>query len=161
MRFRSLGALGAFAVFAALMLSVSASGADTSTATQTYIVQMIENPVVAYEGGVAGLKATKPSKGNKIDPNSPAVQEYIGYLKGAHEKALAKVGGAKKIYDYGITFNGFAAELTAAQAAGLQKVAGVVAVTDDTILKPTTSTTPNFLGISKPLGHARWGRQVG
>jgi subtilisin family serine protease len=152
MRFRSLGALGAFAVFAALMLSVSASGADTSTATQTYIVQMIENPVVAYEGGVAGLKATKPSKGNKIDPNSPAVQEYIGYLKGAHEKALAKVGGAKKIYDYGITFNGFAAELTAAQAAGLQKVAGVVAVTEDTILKPTTSTTPNFLGISKPGG---------
>ena len=152
MRLRSWGALGAFAVLTALILSVSASGADNSAATQTYIVQMIENPVVAYEGGVAGLKATKPSKGNKIDPNSPAVQEYVGYLKGSHEKALAKVGGAKKIYDYGITFNGFAAELTDGQAAGLEKVAGVVAVTEDTLLQPTTSTTPNFLGISKPGG---------
>ena len=44
MRFRSWGALGAFAVLAALMLSVSASGADNSTATQTYIVQMLETP---------------------------------------------------------------------------------------------------------------------
>ena len=152
MRFRSWGALGAFAVLAALMLSVSASGADNSTATQTYIVQMLESPVVAYEGGVAGLKATKPSKGTKIDPNSAAVKEYVGYLNGSHDKALAKVGGAQKLYDYGVTFNGFAADLTEGQAAGLEKVAGVVAVTKDTLLQPDTSSTPNFLGISKPGG---------
>ena len=69
MRLRSWGALSAFAVLAVLMLAVSASGADTSTAKETYIVQMLASPVVAYEGGTAGLAATKPAKGEKIDPN--------------------------------------------------------------------------------------------
>lgn len=152
MRLRSLSVLGAFAVLAALMLSVSASGADNSTTKQAYIVQMLESPVVAYEGGIAGLKATKPAQGKKINPNSPAVQEYVGYLKGTHDKALEKVGGGTKLYDYAITFNGFAAELTEGQANGLEKVAGVVAVTEDYLLQPDTSTTPDFLGISKPGG---------
>ena len=152
MRFRSLSALGAFAVLAALMLSVSASGADNSTAKQTYIVQMLESPVVAYEGGIAGLKATKPAKGKKINPNSPAVQEYVGYLNGSHDKALEQVGGAGKLYDYAITFNGFAAELTEGQAGGLEKVAGVVAVTEDTLLQPDTSSTPTFLGLDREDG---------
>ena len=115
MRLRSWGALGAFAVLAALMLSVSASGADTSTATQTYVVQMLESPVVAYEGGTAGLAATKPAKGQKIDPNSAAVKKYAAYLVAQHDAALQKVGGAAKLYDYAYTYNGFAAKLTAAE----------------------------------------------
>ena len=30
-----------------------------------YIIQMIGDPVVAYEGGIKGLKATKPRKGKR------------------------------------------------------------------------------------------------
>ena len=152
MRLRSWGALGAFAVLAALMLSVTASGADNSAAKQTYIVQMIDDPAVAYQGGTAGIPATKPGKGKKIDRNSSAVQQYTAHLTGKHDKALEKVGGAKKLYDYSISYNGFAAELTEAQADGLEKVAGVVAVTQDYLLQPDTSSTPSFLGINKPGG---------
>ena len=36
-----------------------------------YIVQMADAPVVAYNGGIAGLKATRPNRGKKIDPNEP------------------------------------------------------------------------------------------
>jgi Subtilase family/Fibronectin type-III domain/Peptidase inhibitor I9/PA domain len=151
MRLRSLSALGAFAVLAALMLSVSASGADNST-KQKYIVQMLESPVVAYEGGTAGLSATKPGNGNKIDPNSPAVREYAAYLAGSHDKALEQVGGGEKLYDYAITFNGFAAELTESQANALEKVDGVVAVSKDYLLQPDTSSTPSFLGIDQENG---------
>jgi hypothetical protein len=151
MRLRSWGALGAFAVLAALMLSVSASGADNSAAKKTYIVQMIDAPAIAYEGGTAGIPATKPGKGNKIDRASGAVQQYVGHLTGKHDKALDKVGGTK-VYDYSITFNGFAADLTAGQAEALKKLEGVVAVTEDELRHPDTSTTPTFLGINKPGG---------
>ena len=152
MRFRSLGALGALAVLAALVLSVAASGADNSASKRTYIVQMLEDPAVAYEGGTAGIPATKPGKGKKLDRSSGAVQQYAAHLKGKHDNALEKVGGAKKVYDYSISYNGFAAELTEAQAEGLEKVAGVVAVTEDYLLQPDTSSTPSFLGINKPGG---------
>src|SRR5512138_603839 len=47
-----------------------------------YIVQMVDSPVVAYEGGVKGLKATAPQQGKKIDPNSTAVITYVSYLNG-------------------------------------------------------------------------------
>jgi hypothetical protein len=59
---------------------------------------MIQDPVVAYDGGVAGLKATKPAKGKKIDPQDPDVVRYADYLHGRHNEALGKVGG-QKLYD--------------------------------------------------------------
>jgi hypothetical protein len=146
-----LSALGAFAVLAALVLSVSASGSDNSAETKTYIVQMLDAPAVAYEGGTAGIPATKPGKGQKLDRTSAAVQRYVGHLNGKHDKALEKVGG-QKVYDYNITFNGFAADLTAGQAEALEKVEGVLAVTKDEILQVDTSNTPTFLGINQPGG---------
>src|SRR5918995_645351 len=152
MRLRSLGALGAFAVLAALMLVVSASGADTSTAKQTYIVQMLENPVVAYEGGTAGLAATKPAKDQKIDPSSAAVKKYAAYLASQHDAALQKVGGAAKLYDYVYTYNGFAAKLTAGQKTALEKQAGVLAVSTEETVTADTSSTPAFLGLTAPGG---------
>ena len=152
MRFRSWGALGAFAVLGALMLAVSASGADISTEKQTYIVQMLESPVVAYEGGTAGLAATKPAKGQKIDPNSAAVKKYAAYLVAQHDAALQKVGGAAKLYDYNYTYNGFAAKLTAGQKAALEKQAGVLAVSAEETVTADTSSTPTFLGLTAPGG---------
>ena len=152
MRLRSLGALGAFAVLAVLMLAVSASGADTSTAKETYIVQMLESPVVAYEGGTAGLAATKPAKGQKIDPNSAAVKKYAAYLASQHDAALQKVGGAAKLYDYAYTYNGFAAKLTAGQKSALEKQAGVLAVSPEEMVTADTSSTPAFLGLTAPGG---------
>ena len=68
MRFRTLGALSALALLAVLVLAVSASGATTADgAKRTYVVQMIQAPAVTYTGGVAGIPATKPAEGEKID----------------------------------------------------------------------------------------------
>src|SRR6266545_7993862 len=58
-----------------------------------YIVQMINDPVVAYKGDISGLKATKPKSGQKIDPNSPDVVKYVGYLDSKHNDALSRTGG--------------------------------------------------------------------
>jgi len=126
-------------------------GGNAPQATNSvYIIQMADDPVVAYDGGVPGYAATKPAKGKKIDPNDSKVVKYVAHLVSKHDAALQKVGGGRKLYDYKYTYNGFAAELTSAQAAKLAKAPGVVAVTKDEILKLDTNRTPGFLGLDDP-----------
>ena len=121
------------------------------SANGIYIIQMLDKPVVAYEGDVKGLKATKPAQGKKIDPNSPAVTNYASYLADKHDAVLEKVNG-KKVYDYHYTFNGFAAELTVAQANKMASFEGVVAVSPDMMYSIDTSSTPDFLGLTADGG---------
>ena len=77
---------------------------------------------------------------------------YVGYLKGKHDEALRKVGGGAKIHDYAISFNGFAARLTAKQAAALATQKDVLAVTPDELVNQDTSSTPHFLGLDAAGG---------
>jgi subtilisin family serine protease len=116
-----------------------------------YVIQMADSPVVAYNGGIKGLNATAPKKGQKIDPNSSDVINYVAYLNGKHNDALAKVGG-QKLYDYNYSYNGFAAKLSLDQANKLAAVGGVVAVSSDELHTMDTSSTPAFLGLSAPGG---------
>ena len=58
---------------------------DKGSINGVYIVRMAEDPVVAYDGGIAGLKATKPRKGMKINPTNPAVVKYSDYLIARHD----------------------------------------------------------------------------
>jgi subtilisin family serine protease len=117
-----------------------------------YIVQFAADPVVAYDGGVAGIPATDPAPGEKINPNSRNVVRYVDYLKSRHDQALSRVGGAQKLYDYTYSFNGVAAKLTAGQANALAKARDVVAVTPDVRRTADTSSTPDFLGLTAPGG---------
>ena len=160
MRFRSLGALGASAGLAALLVTSAfgLAGGQSSDRTTTqkshvsaasYIVQLSDDPAAAYEGGVDGYAATAPAKGAKFDSTSNDAKKYIAYLNGKHADAAAAVG-AEKFYDYGYSFNGFAAGMSEQQAAKLATLAGVVDVSKDVLQQPTTSTTPTFLGLTDP-----------
>ena len=100
MRFRSLGALGAFAVLAALLVAIPAAGAlgkgnggiDRTGGSKTALPQAstscasprrLSSPTTAASHG---YKATKPAKkGEKIDPNSPDVVKYASYLDSRHD----------------------------------------------------------------------------
>ena len=64
------------------------SSGSTKGHSGAYIVRMLEEPAVAYAGGIAGLKATKPAKGQKIDPYSSDVVNYVAYLDARHSTAL-------------------------------------------------------------------------
>lgn len=117
-----------------------------------YIVQMKGDPVVAYDGSTKGLKATKPAKGKKIDPNSAEVTSYVKHLNGKHSAAMRKVKGSKKVYNYHYSFNGFAAKMTQAQAEKMLSVDGVVNIFADEPRSLDTATTPDFLGLTAPGG---------
>src|SRR5574337_2221626 len=159
------------AMAAAIGLSVLTTTASTAAVgdgvaaakaianNDAFIVQMADMPVTAYSGGITGLAATKPGKGQKIDPNSPAVVAYMAYLKSQHDAALASVGGSTKLYSYGVVFNGFAAVLSDDQARKLAQAKGVVSVTRDEMRHAETSTTPTFLGLDAPAG--LWARLGG
>lgn len=134
----------------AQQLSMSAEAIPESP-NGIYIVQMRDDPVVAYKGGIKGLKATKPKKGKKIDPNSPAVVKYVDYLNASHTRALRKVGG-RKVYNYNYSFNGFAAKMSHAQAMKMKSVDGVLAVQADEPRKLDTATTPDFIGLTEDGG---------
>ena len=126
-------------------------GSVSESPNGLYIVEMVDSPVVAYKGGIKGLKATAPKNGQKIDPNSSDVVNYVNYLKSNHDNALGKVGG-QKIYDYVYSYNGFAAKLSLEQANKLAAMDGVLAVNADEALTLDTSSTPGFLGLNAPGG---------
>ncbi|WP_307040735.1 S8 family serine peptidase [Agromyces ramosus] len=119
---------------------------------QTYIVQMALDPVASYDGGSPGLKATRPAPGKKVDPQSSDVAAYSDHLRGAQRAALAKVSKGEPQQQYVFAFDGFSAELTAAQAAELAGQPDVVAVTPDELVESTTATTPSFLGLDESGG---------
>jgi subtilisin family serine protease len=151
----ALALLAAVTLFAALPAAAKLGerGGETKasekSASNVYIVRMVEPPVVAYEGGIDGLRATKPAKGAKIDSTDPDVVKYVGYLDSRHNAILGKFGGSK-IYDYRYVFNGFAAKLSAGQVAKLEADQAVLTVEKTQDVTNDTATTPAFLGLTKP-----------
>lgn len=126
------------------------SAINAQKAEAVYIIQMVDDPVVAYDGSIKGLAATKPKNGKKIDPNSGKVANYVDYLKGKHNGALNGIGVGleKKLYDYSYAFNGFAASLTGAQVAAMQARDDVLMVSQDELMQIDTVGTPDFIGLT-------------
>jgi len=102
LRIASAGAL----VFAGAAMALVAAKPSAPDATNggpingVYIVHMKASPVVSYTGDIHGYNATKPGKGQKIDPLAANTLSYVSYLKGKHDEAVRKVRGGAKIYDY-------------------------------------------------------------
>ena len=154
-RTRLSAALGAFALVAGLATTIAttqSAQAAPAKGTATYLVQLTDAPVAGYTGGVAGYAGTKPTAGTKIDTADPAVARYRGYLAQRQDGVLRAAASARTIHRYSVTFNGFAATMTAADAAKLARTAGVKAVVKDEKLKVDTTRTPEFLGLTKPGG---------
>jgi len=126
--------------------------ADRAAQRAVYIVRLTDEPAGSYEGTIAGLPRTKPARGQKVNPGSAEVSAYGSYLAGRHDLALGAVGGGRKLYDYQIAFNGFAAELTDDQVNALRSRGDVLTVEKDQRVYADTATTPAFLGLDGPGG---------
>jgi len=142
----------AMVVFIFTIFAASTGAADEGP--KSYIVVMLDDPAVAYEGDIAGLPATKPGRGGKINPNSAHVRKYQAFLEESHEDSLEAAGAdvSQKVHDYTIALNGYSAILTEAQANALKNQEGVTLVLEDEMRYPTTDSTPGFLGLTDPAG---------
>ena len=141
--------------------SVQAQPTPAAAGSSVYIVQMAGDPVATYVGGYAGIGATKPAAGGRLDARSNNAKALRSRLKVQHDDALrtSGVGAAKRVYDYSVTFNGFAARLTGAEVSKLKATPGVVRVWRNEVLEADTFTTPEFLGLTGANG--TWAREFG
>lgn len=137
---------------ALLALAAASLAVHAQQPRKPYIVQLADEPLAAYTGGVTGYTATRPAPGTKLNLNASAARSYLGYLRGKHNQALAQVSGARVLHQYNVAFNGFTALLTPAEVQKLAATAGVVSVTPDEARSVDTSRTPAFLGLSGPGG---------
>ncbi|MFC5997864.1 S8 family peptidase [Quadrisphaera sp. GCM10027208] len=131
---------------------LEAPASTTDFKTGRYVVVMKDRPVIGYQGGIPGYEATKPAAGEKLDADSPAANRYRGLLKANQDKALQRAGGPAVLYRYTNAISGFAADLTGEQAEALAKDPGVLSVSENELMQPDTSISPDFLGLTGEEG---------
>lgn len=145
-------------------LALSATAApqlQVDETRKTYIVQLDDQPVASYDGGTKGIPATKPAPGQKLKAKSANAKAYEAHLRKEQRQALREAGLSedRKTHEYTVALNGFAAALTASEAAQLAKSPGVVNVWEDEVRYADTVTTPDYLGMSGDKGV--WAEQFG
>lgn len=129
----------------------SLSSPATPLTAGRYIVTLVDPPAAIYDGGVAGLEATKAPEGEQLDADQPEVEAYSDHLQAEQQDVAASVG-AEREQSFTLATNGFAADLTADQAAELVADKGVATVTLEERLQVQTNRTPDFLGLTGPDG---------
>jgi subtilisin family serine protease len=146
--------LGAVVASAAASVGGATAATAESATSSLYLVQVVGAPLASYDGSIADLAATKPAAGEQLDATSAAAVKYRDHLKKNHGDVLrdAGISASRQAADYGVTFNGFAAHLTASEADQLAHTPGVVKVWPDEIITVDTITTPHFLGLDGPTG---------
>ncbi len=167
-RFTTLCSAFVFAL-AALMPAASAQprlpesvAAEVAAAksSSVYIVLLDDAPVVAYEGDLPGLAATRATQGQIPDPDSRVVQRYQDHLRSEQEQVLLDVGASPtdKLHTYTFATNGFAARLTDQQASLLALRPGVLGVFPDELRRITstessmTDSSATYLELDHPQG---------
>lgn len=135
-------ALGATAAPASI-----GGGGQTEFTPGRYIVTMVDQAAATYDGGVRGFDATTPPDGEQLNPRRQVVQNYTEYLEEKQQDAAASVG-ADIEYSYTLATNGFAADLTAAQAVKLSANKLVASIIPDELKRITAAQrSTEFLGL--------------
>lgn len=134
----------------------------------TFIVRLESAPTPQFRGGTVdsfdaqGRKVSKRfaptapevTGAPKLDADVPAVAEYAAHLDAERGDVLARAGVAlgrdlKPKYVYRHVLNGFAIELTAAEAEMLASIPGVRSVEPDFIHRPLTDNGPQWIGATR------------
>jgi len=125
--------------------------ARNDAALVNVMIKLDVDALATYKGGIEGLQATSPSiTGKSLRENGAAVAAYKRYLDtavaGASRAIRAAVPAAQLGMAFTVAFGGIAAKIPANQARKLVGVRGVAAVMYDSVEKPLTDATPNFIG---------------
>ena len=127
-----------------------------------FIVQLSDDPVAMYDGGVQGLEATNPQRSyrvtatdksikqkHKLDIESPQVKAYSSYLEKKQTRFFTEaqaIGPIEKVAEYKFALNAIAIKATPQEAERIAKLPGVKAVERDQVYKLDTDTGPGLIG---------------
>ncbi|MFC4019924.1 S8 family serine peptidase [Micromonospora sp. GCM10011542] len=135
--------------------SASQRATMDETGSGQYIVELAEDPLTTYAGGVSGLAPTRPAAGDRLDVTSAPSRAYRAHLD-AQRSAVAASAGVQVNAVYTTAFNGFSAQLTAKQATKLRADKRVRAVTASrTLGTPSKSPVATVSTPATPAGTVR------
>ncbi len=139
------------------LASAKSDTALKKSATGLYIIELEDQPLAIYDGGVQGLKGTslRVTGGTQLDTNSPASRAYRNYLAskrqnvlGAAQQVLGSQPQVAQVYD--VVYNGMALRLTLEQAQKMQSLPGVKQVIPDFLRQVQTDAGPAWIGAAQP-----------
>jgi subtilisin family serine protease len=128
-------------------------GGSDASELAIYIVQLYDPPLAAYRGGIAGLRPTNAAaRGEKkLDSKSRDSLAYLDYLVGKRAEVITEVNKALDrsidvIYEYRAALNGFAAEMTPAEANVVAHLPSVKSVEREVEFELHTDAGPAWMG---------------
>ena len=140
--------------------------APDETESAIYIIQLADDPVATYAGGIAGLAATSPvaTGARRLDATSPTSLAYEQYLAGKQDQLVASMAGllGRSVdirFYYRHAYNGVAAFLSPAEAAEVAKMDGVILLYRESEEEILTDAGPDFLGAPSIWGGSYTDRQ--
>ena len=105
----------ALAVSPLAALAPEATGSTShrpASGSAVYIVILRPQPLVTYDGHLAGFAATTARSGHRFQADSPAARAYRAHLVAGQRHVLAALGDPTPLYSYTTAVDGFAAQLT-------------------------------------------------
>jgi uncharacterized repeat protein (TIGR01451 family) len=124
--------------------------AAKSGETVRVIVQLADQPLASYDGGVNGIPATSPSVTKRsLNANSKAARDYTAYLESKQQsfkEAVRNVTPEARLGDgYQVALNGLSLVATVEETARIATLPGVVAILPDRLEQPNTEVSPEFI----------------
>lgn len=121
----------------------------TLTQTEYAVVAFSDAPTASYNGGTNGLKATKPARGAKLDPDSPAVRAYVRHLENQHANFRSflrrNAPGAEVVDSTTLVLNAVTVKLNGASLQSLARGPKVRAVDYSTLYQPTMNKSVEII----------------
>jgi uncharacterized repeat protein (TIGR01451 family) len=124
-----------------------------STTPAIYLVQLTDEPLATYAGGLPDLAATSPKAtgARKLDVRAADTVRYRAHLATQQDafvrSAESTLGRSiTTIYRYATVFNGLAVQLTPQEAAKLVNLPGVRSIQRDQLRHKLTDQSPAFVG---------------
>lgn len=141
-----------FLICCLLLPALDTSAQEEPVPSKVYIFQLRSPSAAEHHASFTkNMRASRLStrqSAPRFKKNSAAVQSYAARLEQEQQSVLAMAGpGARRLYSFKYGFNGFAAQITAADAQRLESHPEVLNVWEDEVRPMATSHSPLFLGL--------------
>ena len=137
-----------------------------ATGPALYIVQLSDPPLASYYGGIESYAPTSPAATGqrKLDMTSVASVAYMDYLDSVQAAMLDTInqtlGRDVRVHvQWNVAYNGFAIEITPAEAAQVVGLDGINIVQREFIRYPQTDVGPTWIGADNIWNGAATGTQ--